>query len=194
MKIFSYLYLYILVFAFSPDLSANVVPSEISTEISVETAIKPKKTEHKPKKKKKPSKAKDIEVFLLFFLPLCPLIGFLLVSIAAPLSIMWLWITGLIILGLSSLYSIIMIILLMIGSSERRKNYDFVSKVAGIGIALLGILSFIVSVLYTIIGLVFLIWGLIAALPVLWVSGIIGLSFASMCIVYFLYTKGFFDF
>jgi hypothetical protein len=162
-------------FIHSTNLPARVGPLNAPVKPYIEKTAKFNKAEKKSKKKIKPSKVKEFDEFLPYMI-FIPLLGLLLVGIGAPLSIVWLWILGLTLLILAGIFISIGLF------SFIDTNFDSPPRLKKLfGALAFALILIITTVTYVVLGLTFLIWGLIAAFPVLWISGLIVLLIVVSC-------------
>lgn len=159
--------LFCLLFFHTGFLTAGLIPVHEKTEKRVEVPRKVKKAKKKQKKNSLGIENIDF-ISILFFQFIFSITGLILLGIGAPLSIAALWITGLVILSLVCIFSIFGIF------NISTENGNFGGGLRGFFSAM-GFLFIILTLIliYLTLGLVFLIWGLIAAMPVLWIAGIL---------------------
>jgi hypothetical protein len=174
MKFVSCVLVFYFIFFQVAYLSAEVQSRSIRIESSFEFPVKPK-AKKKSKKNYKPLKDYKIEN-LLPILILTPIPGLIFVGIGVPIGIIGLWIAGLVLLSLAGILLFISVFSFIESSnnSPPRINKFF-------GLLAIGIILLLISIVYAILGLAFLIWGLIAAFPVLWISGLIVLLIVVSC-------------
>lgn len=136
-----------------------------------EEKIKPREKRKNKKKQKSPDKTQEIDVssiilisVLVLFLVGAFIFGFGIFSLAMI-------ITGLILMGIGNVLALIWAIFMAAVSTENG---------SGPGIAFLAIISFVYlaiqGLMNLIVGLAFLIWGLIIATPLVWIVGLILLA------------------
>jgi len=159
--------LFCLLFFHSGTVLAGVTPAHEKTEKRPEDPGKLKKAKKKLRKNRTNAENVDFAGILIFQL-IFSVTGLILTGIGAPLSIAALWITGMALLGLTFILSIIEIV------SRSDNSVNFGQGLDGFFGAMGFLLIILLLVLaYTAIGLSFFIWGLIAAMPVLWISGLL---------------------
>ena len=144
-------------------LHAGVNPSNPGVSVN-ELPISKKE---KRKKKKKIKKGTDnnkgfFQIFILYFIIIAFFAGIALFGIGIPLGILGLWLSGLILFaGLDLFFSIYFLY-----------SRLFVDKHSGpFGLLAYSLIFFYGIAINLILGLTFLIWGIIAAFPVMWIVG-----------------------
>ncbi len=175
--------LFCLLFFHTGFLIAGVEPVEEKTEKRTETSRKVKKVNSKKKlKKHKRYFANSGFLSTLIFQFIFFISGLILVGFGAPLSIAFLWIIGMVFLAIACTISVVGIFY------TTQENTDFVKGLGKLVVTFSIIfLILMLILLYFTLGLSFLIWGLIAAIPALWITGV--LSFFVIVSIIFMTSK-----